>query len=60
MLLDFVMIFFLLFMSYCLYLLVIVPYNEKKQKELLDLDKYIKQLEDTKQAVADKMSAPRL
>lgn len=54
------MILFLLFLSYCLYIVVIIPYQEKKRVEFLSLDKYLKSLEDTKQTLADKMSINNL
>lgn len=56
MLLDFILIAFLVFLSYCLYIVVIIPYQEKRRKELLKLDDYLSKLEETKQVVADKMS----
>lgn len=56
MLLDIVMILFLIFMSYCMYILVIIPYQERRKEDLETFDRYVKALNHDKQALADKMS----
>jgi len=60
MILDLTMALFLLFLSYCLYIVVIIPYQEKRRHELNTLDTYIKTLEDTKQALVQKVSINHL
>lgn len=60
MILDFTMVLFLLFLSYCLYIVVIIPFQEKKRHELNQLDTYIKTLEDTKDILSKKMSINHL
>lgn len=46
MILDFFLIAFLVFLSYCLYIVVIIPYNEKKRQEMLKIDKYLAKFEE--------------
>ena len=58
--LDFIMILFLFFLSYCLYIVAIIPYQEKKRHEIKQLDVYLKNLQDTKNALSEKMSINNL
>lgn len=44
MLLDFILILFLGFLSYCLYIQIIIPYQNRRKKEFEVFDRYIENL----------------